>query len=219
MVLSRDWPEVSVLECILGALHIEVEVETQPLLAKKKLAKSKIDALIVDSDLDGSTSFLRGLEHSILLQTVPLVIFSGRRSKDKTNEALGSFFFQKPISVEQAVRTLSAARSMIVDGRLRYHRHPVRTEVQLTCGASKKVDAQLMNVSQGGLRIRVADPLPAGDTLQVSFALPGAKRRLKMNAEVAWQNNQGDAGIRFISQPGPTRRNLQVWLEQRFINN
>ena len=32
------------------------------------------------------------------------------------------FAFDKPISVEQAVRTLSAARNMILDGRLRYHR-------------------------------------------------------------------------------------------------
>src|SRR5258707_13489474 len=30
MVVSRDWQEVSVLECILGGLHIDVSVECEP---------------------------------------------------------------------------------------------------------------------------------------------------------------------------------------------
>ena len=62
MVVSRDWQEVSVLECILGGLHIDCEVESQPERAQAKLAKSKVDALIVDCDLNGSDQFLRHLQ-------------------------------------------------------------------------------------------------------------------------------------------------------------
>ena len=218
MVLSRDWPEISVLECILGALHIEVEVETQPLRATAKLAKSKIDALIVDSDLEGSSGFLRGLPGGTFQQTVPIIIFSGSRRDEGLEESRATFSFLKPISVEQAVRTLSAARSMIVDGRLRYHRHPVNTPVSFSCGP-KRVDAQLMNLSQGGLRVALTQPLPADGPLQVSFALPGTRQALKMQAEVAWQNHQGHAGVRFVSQQDSTKRDLQLWLEKSFLTN
>ncbi len=41
MVVSRDLQEVSVLECILGGLHIGVDVESEPERARVKLAKSK----------------------------------------------------------------------------------------------------------------------------------------------------------------------------------
>ena len=41
MVVSRDLQEVSVLECILGGLHIGVDVESEPERARAKLAKSK----------------------------------------------------------------------------------------------------------------------------------------------------------------------------------
>jgi hypothetical protein len=218
MVLSRDWPEISVLECILSALHIEVDVETQPLRASAKLAKSKIDALIVDSDLEGSSDFLQGLPGGTFQQTVPIIIFSGSRRKGVPEESRATFSFLKPISVEQAVRTLSAARSMIVDGRLRYHRHPVNTPVSFSCGP-KRVDAQLMNLSQGGLRVALTQPLPADGPLQVSFALPGTKHALKLQAEVAWQNRQGHAGVRFVHQQDSTRRDLQLWLEQSFLTN
>jgi PilZ domain len=218
MLISRDWPEVSVLECILSALHIGVEVETQPSRARAKLAKSKIDALIVDSDLDGSTDFLNDLPGGAFQQTVPIIIFSGSRRKGP-EEFRATFSFLKPISVEQAVRTLSAARSMIVDGRLRYHRHPLNAPVSFTYGPNKRVDAQLMNLSRGGLRVMLAQPLPADGPLQVSFALPGTKRALKLQAEVAWQNNQGHAGVRFVSPQSTTKRDLQLWLEQSFLTN
>src|ERR1035438_3733852 len=121
MVVSRDWQEVSVLECILGGLQMDVSVENEPQRALARLAKSKIDALIVDCDLNGSSQFLRELKSMPNPGTVPLVIMGGPRCQN-LEESGALFAFEKPISVEQAVRTLSAARSMILDGRLRYHR-------------------------------------------------------------------------------------------------
>src|SRR5205807_9624795 len=123
MVVSRDWQEVSVLECILGGLHMDVAVEQEPQRALAKLNKSKVDALIVDCDLNGSNHFLRELQRDQRrASTVPLVIMGAPHSQNDL-DAMGALFaFQKPISVEQAVRTLSAARNLILDGRLRYHR-------------------------------------------------------------------------------------------------
>src|SRR5215470_12081823 len=121
MVVSRDWQEISVLECILGGLHMDVAVENEPQRALHRLTKSKIDALIVDCDLNGTTHFLRELQREQKTSnTVPLVIMGGRQSGSNLDQTGALFAFQKPISVEQAVRTLSAARNMILDGRLRY---------------------------------------------------------------------------------------------------
>ena len=56
MVVSRDWQEVSVLECILGGLHMDVTLENEPQRALIRLSKSKVDALIVDRGLTGRPS-------------------------------------------------------------------------------------------------------------------------------------------------------------------
>ena len=61
LVVSRDWQEVSVLECILGSLQMDVAVENVPERALARLNKNNIDALIVDCDLDGTSQFLREL--------------------------------------------------------------------------------------------------------------------------------------------------------------
>jgi hypothetical protein len=214
MVVSRDWAEVSVLECILGGLHIGVDVEPEPERARAKLAKSKVDALIVDCDLEGTSSFLSGLATG--LNTVPRVIVSG--SNGHTPQDTGAtFVFKKPISVEQAVRTLSAARNMILDGRLRYNRHVVDLPVRLAYGPKKQVEAHLMNLSQGGMGIRLSRPVAFPGPVRVSFELPESKLRLKLQGEVAWTDKMGNAGIRFLDTSPDLKRDLQLWLAQQYL--
>src|SRR4029450_2772263 len=102
LVVSRDWQEVSVLECILGGLHIDVDVTSDTDRAWNKLSRSKVDALIVDRDLAGADRFLKQVENrGQVANTVPLVILSAMRSVDCRVDANTLFRFEKPISVEQ----------------------------------------------------------------------------------------------------------------------
>ena len=219
MVVSRDWQEISVLECILGGLRIGVEVETEPERARVKLDKSKIDALIVDCDLNGSSAFLRGVLEGNLRKSVPLLIVSGSSGRGGLEAKGASFVFEKPISVEQAVHTLSAARNMILDGRLRYHREALDLAVWLTGAAKKRAKAHLMNLSQGGMGVHARQPLPLSAPLQISFALPGNKRSFKIQGKVVWMNRDGQAGIRFAEGNSRTRRDLQLWLERQYLTH
>ena len=219
MVVSRDWQEVSVLECILGGLHMDVAVEQEPQRAMNRLTRSKVDALIVDCDLNGSAQFLHELQQSERqLNTVPLVIMGAPSSQ--TAEATGALFaFKKPISVEQAVRTLSAARNMILDGRLRYHRAGLEVPVSLNCNRNSPIEAHLVNVSQGGLQVHSDSPVEMKKPFQLSFELPGAKNTLKAHAEVAWQDTRGNVGIRFVKVAPRQQRTLQLWLAQQYFQN
>ncbi len=154
MVLSRDWQEVSVLECILGGLQIEVSVEKEPQRALDRLGKSKFDAVIVDCDLNGSSQFLRELQTSDNGPSPrPLVIMGGPQRTPSLDATGALFAFQKPISVEQAVRTFTAARSMILDGRLRYHRAGLEVPVSIKTKGRKAFEGQLVNLSQGGMSL------------------------------------------------------------------
>jgi CheY-like chemotaxis protein len=220
MVVSRDWQEVSVLECILGGLHMDVAVEEEPQRAMSRLTKSKVDALIVDCDLNGSNHFLRELQRDQRrANTVPLVIMGGRSSRGDLDATGALFAFEKPISVEQAVHTLSAARNLILDGRLRYHREGLEVPVTLRSNGQGRVEGQLINVSQGGLQIRTDDTMETTQPLRVSFELPGAKQELKAQAEVAWRDQRGNVGIRFVKVAPRVQRNLRLWLAQQYFAN
>jgi PilZ domain len=218
MVVSRDWQEVSVLECILGGLHIDCDVESQPERAQAKLERSKIDALIVDCDLSGSDRLLRNLQrNSHFPWNTPLVVMSGPRPRQEVDATGALFSFEKPISVEQAVRTLSAARNLILEGRLRYHRQTIDVPVALLCGQRQRLRADLLNLSQGGIGVHLERDLDVRQPLQVSFKLPGTRYTVKTRGEIAWTDRQGNAGIRFLDVPARLQKNLQLWVAQQYF--
>jgi hypothetical protein len=220
MVVSRDWQEVSVLECILGGLHMDVAVESEPQRALSRLSKSKIDALIVDCDLNGTGQFFRELQKEAPRVTaVPLVIMGGPQGKQDMEGTGAMYAFDKPISVEQAVRTLSAARNMILDGRLRYHRAGLDVPVSLGARNQKRGGGQLINLSQGGLQVRMENGFDASEASMVSFALPGTKCGLKAQVEVAWSDNRGNVGIRFVKMASEMKNTLRLWLAQQYFAN
>ena len=218
MLVSRDCQEVSVLECILGGLHINVDVEPELDRAMAKLARSKVDALIVDSDLAGTSDFLRSVKKAEIRNSVPLVIISGVNGRKKPQAKDATFLFEKPISVEQAVHVLSAARNMILEGRLRYHRQLLKIPVSVSCG-SKRMRAHLTNVSQGGIGLHRPKAASLNGPLEVSFALPGTKRAMRFHGEVAWQDAQGNTGIRFLDAAQRAKRDLQLWLEREYLTH
>jgi hypothetical protein len=219
ILVSRDWQEISVLECILGGLHIGVDVEAHPERARAKLSTSKIDAMIVDCDLDGAAEFLRELQNGLINQSVPVVVLRGSPSRNPGKIQPALFEFQKPISVEQAVHTLSAARNMILDGRLRYHRQTLHVPVSVSCGSRNRVAANLLNLSQGGVGLRTHRALPVTGPVEVSFALPGTKLSIRFQGEVAWNDEQGNAGIRFLEMDCGMKRDLQLWLERQYLTD
>src|SRR3984893_538914 len=217
MVLSRDFQEISVLECILSGLHIGVDVESEPERARIKLAKSKIDALIIDFDLVGATGFLDGLQNGYTRNAVPLIIVSGSSGRKHLESKGASFVFQKPISVEQAVHTLSAARNMILDERLRYHRETLDVPVSLIGASKTRQRAHLQNLSQGGIGVRMQRLHRTIGPVKINFTLPGTKLAMKFRGEVAWKDKHGNAGIRFVESSPSTKRQLQLWLERQYF--
>lgn len=220
MVVSRDWQEVSVLECILSSLHMDVSVESEPQRALSRLTKSKVDALIVDCDLNGTGQFFRELQREApRASTVPLVIMGGPAGRRDMEETGAMFAFDKPISVEQAVHTLSAARNMILDGRLRYHRAGLEVPVTLRGSNRKAAGGHLINLSQGGLQVRVEDGFDASEASRVSFALPGTSSALSADIEVAWSDNQGNVGVRFVKMASQMKHTLRLWLAQQYFAN
>jgi len=216
LILSRDSQEVSVVECILSSLRIDVEVETDPAAAWTRLKKSKVDAVIVDCDLAGADGFLRKLRRLAEQDAKPVVIVSGSGDRSRLEAAGGEFVAQKPISVEQAVHTFSAARNLILKARLLYYRQTLDTPVSIT-GTKEEIHANLLNLSQRGIRVRLDHPQALRGDVAVHFLLPGTQLALDVRGEVAWADAGGNAGIRLVDLSEPAKRDLRLWLERQYF--
>jgi hypothetical protein len=216
MIISRDWQEVSVLECILSGMQIDVDVESELESAWIRLKKSKVDAVIVDCDSDGTRNFMRKLRTS-LPGSAPVVIASGSRNNNGLRGTGATFVVEKPVSVENAVHTLSAARNLIMNERLRYYRESLDLSASLIRDSGKRLKARVVNISKGGVKIASSQPLSFSENIKVSFSLPDMRSSIQAVGKVAWADNHGGAGVRFTQIESRLAKRLELWMEQRYF--
>lgn len=217
MIISRDWQEVSVLECILSGLHIDVDVESELDRAWIRLKKSRVDAVIVDCDSEGTRSFMRKLRTS-LPGSAPIVIASGS-PKNGLSGTGATFVVEKPVSVDRAVHTLSAARNMIMNERLRYFRESLDLAASVTRESGKRMKAHVVNISKGGVKVVASQPLYFAESIRMKFSLPDMRPSIQAEGKVAWADNLGNAGIRFMQIEDQVVKKLELWVEQRYFQS
>jgi hypothetical protein len=63
------------------------------------------------------------------------------------------------------------------------------------------------------------DGFDASDLSRASFALPGTKCGMKAEVEVAWSDERGNVGIRFLRIAPQMQHTLRVWLAQQYFAN
>lgn len=206
------------LECILGSLRMNVEIEADASAATIRLSKSKVDAVIVDCDLAGSLDVVSKLQAEMDKETRPVLIISTSKNESCLEFNRAEFVVRKPISVEQAVHTLSAARNMILKTRLRYYRQNLDAPISIT-HTRNEVKASLRNLSQGGMSVHMHSPRDLRGDVGVHFCLPGTDVSLDAKGEVAWSDARGNAGIRLVAMSEVAKRDLQLWLERQYFQS
>jgi CheY-like chemotaxis protein len=217
LVVSRDWQEVSVLECILNSLQIATKVVPEPERARQRFASTKVDALILDRDLQGATNLLLDLTAERTSTSPVPVVIMGKQLAGSALEPGADFAFAKPIAVDDAVRTLSAARNMILHGRLRYHRQALEIPILLSPKGRKPVKGRLVNLSHGGAGIRLPRRFEPVGPLKLCFVLPGQKLTVRAQGESVWSDGTGNLGVHFTALTDDQRVALDRWLAQRYF--
>jgi CheY-like chemotaxis protein len=214
LLLSQD-PELErVIRPTLEKLSIDVEVCHDARAGSDILISDKFDAVIVDcDDLTGGLALLQGLRNTPSNKnSVAFAVLNGKRTT--THDAFGmgaNFVLQKPISGLNALRCFHAALNFMLKERRRYFRQPVKTEVKVIL-EGKTLIATSTNISEGGIALLLREALPKGATPILKFALPESSVKIEVEAEVAWANFKGLAGLRFHSMPKAAQAQLEKWL-------
>jgi CheY-like chemotaxis protein len=195
-----------------------MEVCLGPNAGREILDSERFDAVIVDCDdlQDG----LDVLKHSRLgaanRRSVSLAVLNGKTSMRQAFDLGASFVLQKPVTLVNAVRCASAAVSMMARERRRYYRHAIDMTVTLVFGDDLRLEAKATNVSDGGLAVELKRPLPKKGLALVKFTLPGMASAFELKAEIAWADEKGRIGVRFVDIPKKIHEQLETWLAENF---
>jgi CheY-like chemotaxis protein len=217
LLLSRDAEVVRVLRPTLEKLSIDVEICQEAKKASEILISEKFDAVIVDcDDLQGGLEVLQCLRATPSNKnSVTFAVLNGKKTTTQEAFSMGvNFVLQKPISTLNASRCFNAALGFMERERRRYFRHPVKMLVRLILD-EKEIQATSTNISERGIALMLHHAIPKNASPRLQFTLPETKVAMEMEAEVAWANLKGHAGLRFLKVPRSSQELLEKWLAAR----
>jgi len=136
------------------------------------------------------------------------------------------FLIHKPASVVQIERCLRTAFLASVARRRKTYRAPVELDACLSMRNVPGVRATIVNLGEGGAGLRLkahqdlsATDLQVGDSVRLSFRLPGASDSLQVLGRITWSTGHGDIGLQFTWMPNADRTQLDGWLTRCLENS
>jgi c-di-GMP-binding flagellar brake protein YcgR len=148
-------------------------------------------------------------------RAVAVAIVDGQTGLRSAFDMGAHFVLYKPISAERAKTSFRAARALMKCERRRNLRVPIEMQVTLTISASKSgLKTTATDLGEGGMAVRLTKR-PESGTMYVTFILPGSRNPLECPCEIAWENGNGQAGLRFTNQLPSAYKELKKWVSSR----
>jgi hypothetical protein len=213
LVFCKDAPTRQLILESLHPLAILPEICEDGVVAASLLDKQKFEAVIVDLLLgDEAVLVLRQVRLSRANRTaVTFAITTGTQASARPDS---TFVLQRPLSAAAVCQTLRAAFGMVVRERRRYFRCPVEIPAFLRARQPEDLLCQTVNISEGGIAIKVLATLDSEFAL-LRFSLPGRASQLFAETKVVWRGRGGMVGLQFESLAAPQKQELQEWLARK----
>ncbi len=219
LLLCSDERIVRVLRRVLNDLEIAVEHSADAELAILKLSRRRFEAVIVDcEDPEVAGQILRAARNAPAnKKAVAVAILDGNHAMRSAFQLGAHFVLYKPISPERARASFRAARALMKCERRRAARITVEMPVMyrfIQQGEHAAVERTVsVDLSEDGIGVRLARRHRERGPMHIQYKLPGTNRLIEAEAELAWENPNGQAGLRFLELPQPTREALKAWLK------
>ncbi len=214
--MCRSQQSLRLLAKVMEEFGITQECCLSAQEAIELLARGHFAALVLDFDLPGAAQVAK-LARLAPAHRRPVVFAMIGASMDIgcTYQAGANFVLYKPLEIGQVKHSLRAARGFLQQDRRRAPRQPVETVVYLLFGKNLAIPALMLDLSQEGLSVQAAEPLPAVDEVPIHFLLPGTNYPVEGTAEVIWADDSGRAGMFFSGLATTAERRLKNWLTRR----
>ena len=211
VLLSGDPEVLRSVHSALTELSISTKICLHTLQADRAIAKGSVDLLIIDVEQESFAELLRALWKSGPKQKPTIVAIS---VLDR-NVPGAHLRMCKPLNAESARKILKQAYArMLVDYRHKA-RCPLMTPVTATDDHNNRIPVTVMDISYGGVGLRLQKELEIGRVLTFRLDLPGARKDIHIEARVLWSRDFGRTGCEFIRIPPVDLEVLHNWLKEK----
>jgi hypothetical protein len=179
--------------------------------AAERLKKEKFEACVVNLG-PGAEAVMEAARTSASNSRMVIYGLGGSAQEAMRYSKYGiNAIFQEPVERSAALKLVRATNTLVLHEFRRYVRIPVVTEVTVQVNEGRKIIATTLEVSSGGMSIKSADDIGAGQAVEVSFALLTLPR-IWIRANVSWRKPKHSFGVRF-DPADDRRRKLKEWID------
>ena len=216
LLLCSDEKIVRVLRRVLGDLDIAVELCANADTALRKLTRQRFEAIIVDCADDGANDVLRSARSAPCnKQAVAVAIVEPIVGLKAVFDVGAHFVLYKPVSSERAKSSFRAARALMKSERRRWARVAVQIPIVIrSAGSGGNVKVNTIDLSEGGMAVKIGRGKRLSGQWQIAFTLPGTQTSLELPAEFAWEGTSDQAGLRFQQISPEATLQLREWLKR-----
>lgn len=201
LVVEDNIPTLELISEVLATLGVGVRALADSQQAAALVSKERFDGIFLDivmPKMDGFELASR-IRQSARNKRTPIVIVTALEDKQILQRAFaagGTFFLQKPLSKDKLIHLLNSARGTMLQERRRFKRVPIRTAVTCQEG-SRKFKATSRDLSQSGILLETDRSLEQGNTIQLSFHLPGQIRAIEAKGVIIRLDEPQRLGVDF----------------------
>jgi CheY-like chemotaxis protein len=216
-VVTRERATLELVRPALESSGIDVEVRAEARSASEICWRRHLDGFVVDcDDVPGGRNLMACIRSSgsNRMSTI-LALVNGGTSINDALEQGANFVLGKPLSPERLQAYLKIALVFMEREHRRYFRFAVDLPVRVCFDDEHFVEARMMNISEGGMALRLPGSNGLQGTARLEFDLPSIEPfKVQAKGEVIWGDGGGLAGVRFLYMGDESRRNLLDWLSQ-----
>jgi DNA-binding response OmpR family regulator len=215
LIVTCDSSLLGHLKATFGAHEVSLDLRQDSASAIELASRRHFDGVIIDcDDVQGGTEAIVQVRNGNSNQQSLIVAVVNAATNPKAALDLGAnLVLCKPIQENRLQSILEIAVPRMEREHRRYFRYNVDLPVRLRNPLGQALTAQMKNVSEGGLAVKLVDPVKLKGVVIVEFELPSTEAQtFHAKADVVWSDSFG-MGLRFLYIEKDSGIALHDWLK------
>jgi len=193
---------------------IDLHVSEDAVSALELISRSHFDVFIVDCDgMKHGTEIIAGVRSSRAnRKSVIFTVVNGKTSVATAMELGSNFVLGKPLDLNRLSMYFQSSLHKMEAEHRRYFRYQVTVDAEVVRRDGKVIPAQILNVSDGGLALRLLERAHLHDSVTLRFPLPSAQRTLITAVAVLCWAREPIFGMKLFGMDEESRKAYAEWL-------
>jgi len=214
LIVTSDPTLLGHVQTTLGTHGASLDLRQDSASALELASRRHLDGVVIDcDDVPGGREALTQIRNSPANNhSLILAVVNGSTSAEAALDLGANFILSKPIQQTQLRNVLDIAIPKMEREHRRYFRYDVDLPVRFRNPLGQSFTAKMKNVSEGGLAIKLVNPVRLQGVVVVEFELPSVEpQTFHAKAEVVWTDSFV-MGLRFLYVGKDSGVALQAWL-------